>query len=196
MKLLENSMSFLSQIHAHYSVLTEASLIGYHGTPRSKFDALKLGEKPTSKQLFGNGLYFTSKKNSAISFATGKHGQVFTVDLSGLKLWDARTDLKTTNALAKQLKVKPTTLDGMNKDGWNYLLQQRGKQSLDVMREKLTENIKSIGFDGIIVPFQSGISLPNGRAIEGEDWYVVYKNEGKIKYLKKEGKLDTQTIWK
>ncbi len=179
-------MSFLRKVYAKFKV--EASLIGYHGTPRSKFDVLKLGEKPTSKLLFGTGLYFTSKKDSAISFAVGKHGQVFTVDLSNLKLWDARTDFKTTVALAKKLKVKPPTLDEMN-NGWHYLLQQRGKKSLDAMTEKLTEAIKSLSFDGIIVPFQSAYNIPNGRTIEGEDWYVVYKNEDKIKYLKKEGKL-------
>jgi hypothetical protein len=168
----------------------EATLIGYHGTPRSKFDTLKMDQKPTSKQIYGKGLYFTSKKNSAITFAVGKHGQVFTVDLSSLNLWDARHDLKTTTALAKKLKIKPPTSEEMKNDGWNYILQQREKQPPEMMVGKLIETLKSLGFDGIIVPFQSSMNLPNGRVIDGEDWYVVYKNEDKIKYLKKESKVD------
>lgn len=180
-------MTFLQKVKQAYQLCAE--LIGYHGTPRSKFDTLRFEQKPTSKQLFGPGLYFTSDKSSARSFATGKYGQIFTVDLSRLKLWDAKTDVKTTKTLAEKLKVNPPqTLDEMKNDGWNYLLDQRRNQSIESIKNKLIQNIKDMGFDGIIVPFRSTFSLPNGSTIKGEDWYIIYKNENNIKYVKKEPK--------
>ena len=150
--------------------------LAYHGTPRSKFDVLKLEQKPTSKQIYGNGLYFTSKKRAAESFATGRYGVIFTVDLSNLRIWDAEHDLKTAKILANKLGV--TLPIKLFLDGWHTLMVNKDTNLLgDAKQKMMIETLLQLGFDGIDVLFQSD-----------EHWYIIYKNIDKIKYIKKEVK--------
>lgn len=119
-------------------------MIVYHGTPRSKFDKLKLNQKKTTKQIFGNGLYFTNKESTAISFAVGRWGNIHIVDLSKMNL--------------------------------SHITEYKDNET--------RENILKSEFDGIIITISNEYKVKN-RLVDAEYWYIIYKNENKIKHINK-----------
>ena len=115
-------------------------LVVYHGTS-ADFSVFEKGHKRTRGSLsFGDGFYFTSKKSMAEMFTEGEKARIITGYLN----------------VKKPYNVFGTYFD---KDDFSNVATELGN-GREVNKNNITECLKELGYDGIIVRNYNGIDNP------------------------------------
>lgn len=181
-------------------VLAKRKII-YHGSAISGIEKFNLAEEDT----VGNGVYFTSDKESAAGYARsrskGEKGatpMIYQCEVENMKLLDLRKEENVKKVMSGFREILSARLNSGEKLGWNIegvlreAIDNIDRGNIGVGKLKIvtfhfggqfTEYVRSLGYEGLIT-FEGG----EGNEVGDHDTYLVFDPE-KIK-VKEECKVE------